>query len=53
MSDRDAIIKEISARSRVYKPKKDNVFPIEIGFPSDFISKKGKEGKFFNKLESN
>ena len=52
MSDRDIIIKEISARIRIYKPKKDDIFPIEIAFPEDFSSKKGKEGKYFNKMET-
>lgn len=52
MSDREDIIKEISARIRIYKPKKDDIFPIEIAFPNDFSSKKGKEGKYFNKMET-
>lgn len=52
MSDRDHIIKEISTRIRIYKPKADDVFPIEIAFPNDFLSKKGKEGKYFNKTET-
>jgi hypothetical protein len=52
MSDRDHIIKEISTRIRIYKPKADDVFPIEIAFPNDFVSKKGKEGKYFNKTET-
>lgn len=51
MSDRDDIIKEISARIRIYKPKSDDNFPIEIAFPNDFISKKGKDGKYYNKTE--
>ena len=53
MSDREDIIKEISARIRIYKPKTDDAFPIEITFPNEFLSKKGKEpGKFYNKIET-
>jgi hypothetical protein len=52
MSDREDIIKEISARVRIYKPKTENIFPIEIAFPNDFSAKKGKEGKYYNKTET-
>jgi len=52
MSDRDDLIKEISTRIRIYKPKTENDFPVEVVFPIDFISKKTKEGKYFNKTET-
>jgi len=52
MSNIEDIIRDISVRIRIYKPKTDDSFPIEIAFPNDFISKKGKDGKYYNKTET-
>ena len=52
MSD-SQIFKDISAVFRVYTNPKEDRFPLENAFQNDFLSRKGKDGKYFNKIETN
>ena len=46
MSDREILRKGITNQIRVYKPNQDDLFPIEIAYPRDFMATKIRPAKF-------